>query len=187
MRTAVGFAEQILDGLACAHGKRIIHCDVKPENFILFSNNLLRLSDFGIARVAFRTVDASGSGTVGYLAPEQAMGRPSLRSDVFSAGLVLYRMFSGSLPEWPFERPHPGMDRLKRNTSPRFISFLVRALEVKPARRFKDAGHMLESFRVLKRKWKVPAARGTCKRCGWGQVNASWDYCPWCGKSMRRR
>jgi serine/threonine protein kinase len=83
-RTIVELAEQMLAAVAFAHGKRVMHCDIKPENFILFSENRLRLADFGIAKTALRTIQASGSGTVGYVAPEQAMGRPSLRSDVFS-------------------------------------------------------------------------------------------------------
>ena len=60
------FTEQMLAGVAFAHEQRIIHCDIKPENLILFANGRLMLTDFGIAKVAFRTIRASGSGTVGY-------------------------------------------------------------------------------------------------------------------------
>ncbi len=150
VRKAVELAQQILEALAYAHHRRIIHCDVKPENFLLFGEHRLRLCDFGIAKVAWKTIDASGSGTVGYLAPEQAMGKPSLRSDVFSAGLLLYRMFSGELPEWPFEQPLPGMVRLRQRVHPEFIRFLLRALEVKPHKRYHDAVQMLEVFRRLR-------------------------------------
>ncbi|HRX87010.1 MAG TPA: serine/threonine-protein kinase, partial [Phycisphaerae bacterium] len=73
----MSFASQMLEALAFAHRKGIMHGDVKPENFILFPENVLRLADFGIARFARHTVHASGSGTVGFLAPEQALGRPS--------------------------------------------------------------------------------------------------------------
>ena len=78
----VDLARQVLEAVAHAHEHRIIHCDIKPENFILFPGNRLRLTDFGISRLAARTVLASGSGTVGYVAPEQAMGRASFQSDV---------------------------------------------------------------------------------------------------------
>ena len=98
-------ARQGLAALAYAHEHKIIHCDIKPENFILFPDNQLKLADFGFAKRCVRTLKASGSGTIDYIAPEQAMGRPKFQSDVFSMGLVLYRLFSGKLPEWPFEWP----------------------------------------------------------------------------------
>jgi len=83
MAMLIDFADQLLDALAYAHSERVLHCDVKPENLILFGRDNLMLADFGIAKTALRTIKASGSGTLGYLAPEQAMGRPSPRSDVF--------------------------------------------------------------------------------------------------------
>src|SRR5688572_26896533 len=67
LKTAFEFVEQLLEALAYAHTRKIIHCDVKPENLLLFPDNRLRLADFGIAKVAMRTIKGSGSGTVGYL------------------------------------------------------------------------------------------------------------------------
>lgn len=148
--TRMCFARQMIDAVAYAHRQRIIHCDIKPENFILFANNRLRLTDFGIAKIAYdRTVKASGSGTIGYIAPEQAMGKPTLRSDVFSLGLVLYRMFSGQLPEWPFRWPQPGYERLRGKVHPSLIAFLRKAIDVKPRKRFRDAAQMQEAFDEL--------------------------------------
>ena len=69
--TGLGFVEQMLSAVACAHEHRIIHCDLKPDNFLVFANNRLRLTDFGIARVALRTLKGSGTGTVGYIAPSR--------------------------------------------------------------------------------------------------------------------
>ncbi len=146
---ALDLGEQMLEGLAYAHAHWIMHCDVKPENLILFPDNHLRLADFGIAKVALRTMEASGTGTVGYMAPEQAMGKPSFRSDVFSAGLVLYRMLSGRLPEWPFEWPPPGHARLRRRLTPAFLGFLRRAIQVDHRRRFPNAEQMLASYQKL--------------------------------------
>ena len=147
-QTAMGYAEQLVDALAYAHQKRIIHCDIKPDNIIVFPQGLVRLADFGIAKVALRTrtIYGSGQGTVGYIAPEQAMGKPSFRSDVFSMGLVLYRMFSGELPEWPFDWPLPGASRLRRTVSPEFAEFLRRALEVRERKRFRDGVAMRNAF-----------------------------------------
>jgi serine/threonine-protein kinase len=151
-RTALEFAEQMLEALAHAHKNRIIHCDIKPENFILFNGKRLRLTDFGIAKIAQTrwTLYASGTGTLGYVAPEQAFGKPTLRSDVFSLGVVLYRMFSGHLPEWPYQWPPPGYDRLKASLPATFISFLKKALEIDERKRFRDGAQMLTAFRRLK-------------------------------------
>ncbi|MCZ7647278.1 MAG: serine/threonine-protein kinase [Planctomycetota bacterium] len=169
VKAALEYAEQIFEALAFAHRKKIIHCDVKPENFILFPGNRLRLADFGIAKFARRTLSASGSGTVGYIAPEQALGRPSLRSDVFSAGLIVYQMLAGELPQWPFRWPFKGVKRLKERVHPELVEFLRRALAVEEEKRFRDAVQMLQVFRRLKpranrsasvrRKKKRPKAR----------------------------
>ncbi|MBT4865837.1 MAG: serine/threonine protein kinase [Planctomycetaceae bacterium] len=147
LETKITFARQMVDAVAYAHRHRIIHCDIKPENFILFADNRVRLTDFGIAKIAYdRTVKASGSGTIGYIAPEQAMGKPSLRSDVFSLGLVLYRMFTGQLPEWPFQWPMAGHERLKGKVHPRLIALIRKAIDVNPRKRFRDGGQLQETF-----------------------------------------
>jgi serine/threonine-protein kinase len=150
METAIDFARQMLSAVGYAHDQRIVHCDIKPDNFILFENNRLRLTDFGVAKVARRTLRASGAGTLGYMAPEQAMGRPSFRSDVFALGLVLYRMFAGHLPEYPFQWPPPGYRQLQKKLHPSLIALLRRSLELAPQKRFADAGAMLAAFNRVK-------------------------------------
>lgn len=138
--------EQLLEALAYAHAKRIMHCDVKPANVILFDGTDARLSDFGLARHARKTVVASGSGTLGYMSPEQAMGRPSFRSDVFSAAMILYRMLTGELPEWPFRWPLPAHAKLRRKASAAQIAFLRRCLQVDHRKRYANAGTMLRMY-----------------------------------------
>jgi len=163
--TILDFSEQLLSALAFAHRKRIIHCDLKPENLILFPDNQLRLADFGIAKVARKTVSTSGAGTIGYMAPEQAMGKPSMRSDVFSAGLLIYRMASGQLPRWPFRWPMEGHERLERTLQPGLIRILKRALQVDEQKRFPSAVQMLEAFqrvprsRPLRRNGNTPTGK----------------------------
>jgi serine/threonine-protein kinase len=151
MATATGIelAAQALEAVAYAHSKRVIHCDIKPENFILFPGNKLRLGDFAFAKRCTRPLKASGSGTLGYIAPEQAMGRPMFQSDVFSLGLVFCRMFAGALPEWPYDWPPAGFERLRRRLSPEFIELLRRSLRVKPSQRFRDAIQMQHAFREV--------------------------------------
>jgi len=146
--SALSWADQLLQALAFAHASRVIHCDVKPDNLLLMQDGRVCLTDFGIAKIAHRTLrDGSGSGTIGYLAPEQALGKPSFRSDVFSAGLVIYRMLSGELPEWPFEWPLPGLRRLERRVAPGTVEILRRALQVHARQRYTDAGQMLQAWR----------------------------------------
>jgi len=152
IKTIVDLCDQMLAALAFAHGKRIMHCDVKPENFILFPENRLRLTDFGIAKVARRTLVGSGTGTIGYIAPEQAMGQPSFRSDVFSLGLVFYKMLTGHLPSWPFEWPPPGIERLRKTVHPDVLAMLRRSLEVDHRKRYADAGRLYIAFRKLRPK-----------------------------------
>lgn len=150
-KTALSYTEQLLDALAYAHEVRVIHCDIKPDNVILFPEGHVRLADFGIAKVALRTrtIMGSGQGTVGYIAPEQAMGKPSFRSDVFSMGLLIYRMFAGELPAWPFDWPLPGAERLRRTVSRDFIAFVRRAIEVRERKRFRDGVQMQRAFQKV--------------------------------------
>lgn len=148
---ALSYGEQLLAALAHAHEQRVIHCDVKPENLILFGEERLRLADFGLAKVATGTITASASGTIGFMAPEQALGHPSARSDVFSAGLVIYRMLTGVLPQWPYDWPPPGHDRLQR-TAPELGEVLARAIQVDARRRYRDAAQMLTAYRKAQRQ-----------------------------------
>jgi len=150
--TALYFATQAIDALAHAHANKIIHCDVKPENFILFPGNRLRLTDFGFSKVALRTVKASGSGTLGYLAPEQAMGRPMFQSDVFALGLVIYQMFAKKLPEYPYDWPMVGHDRIRSKLRRRTVQWLRTALEFRHQDRYQNVVEMQEEFRAIRFK-----------------------------------
>jgi len=147
---ALSYMEQLLDALACAHRNKVVHLDVKPENLILFPEHRLRLADFGLARVARRTMSASGSGTLGYIAPEQALGKPSMRSDVFSAGLIMWKLMSGGLPEWPFKWPYPKHERAAKSWHPALIQVIRRALAVDEKKRYPTAVAMRIAFNKAK-------------------------------------
>jgi serine/threonine-protein kinase len=150
LKTALAWSGQLLDAVAYAHQRKIVHCDIKPENVLVFSDGQIRLTDFGIAKISHRTIVANGTGTVGYMAPEQAMGRPSARSDVFSLGLLIYRMMSGVWPEWPFDWPPAGAAKLRaRGVHPDLLKFLRRSMQVRASSRFRDAGVMSREFKLL--------------------------------------
>lgn len=146
VESSLDVIEQVLEAVAYAHRHRIVHCDIKPENVILFSDGRVRLADFGIAKVAQKTIRGSGTGTVGYMAPEQAMGKPSLRSDVFSVGLLMYRMLAGEWPEWPFEWPGPAYARLRSRAHPDLISVIRKATELIPRKRYRDGDQLLNAY-----------------------------------------
>jgi len=177
LRTAMHYSEQMLEALAFAHRKKVIHCDIKPDNFILFPHDRLKLGDFGIAKLASRyTMSASGSGTVGYVAPEQALGKLSLRSDVFSVGLIIYRMLTGQLPSWPFEWPPPGYDRLRGKVHPDFIAFLRRSIEVDARKRYPSAVQMLANFKRVRGKVENPVARRRRRRTARNGMRNGLDW-----------
>lgn len=173
IETFLALAEQMLAAVAHAHQRSVIHCDVKPENFILFPEGRIRLTDFSISKMALRTVIGSGSGTLGYVAPEQAMGKTSFRSDVFSLGLIFYQMLSGELFEWPFRWPGPEDAKVRRKVPPTFIAWLRRSLDIEPARRFRDAAEMLTTFQRLRPHVRRHQATQVRKRHG-GNTRRDW-------------
>ncbi len=99
---AVEITYQILEGLAHAHSKGVIHRDIKPDNIQILANGTIKITDFGIARLTFQpnlTMDGQVFGTPSYMSPEQVVGREiDPRSDLFSVGVVLYEMISGQKP-----------------------------------------------------------------------------------------
>jgi serine/threonine protein kinase len=112
IRKLLGIAAQIADGLAKAHNAGIVHRDLKPENVMLTKDGLVKILDFGLAKLAHPEVERGQTeeaptvsqgttpgivmGTVGYMSPEQASGHPvDYRSDQFSFGSVLYEMATG--------------------------------------------------------------------------------------------
>ena len=102
----LALAAQACAGLGHAHERGVVHRDVKPANLLLRPDGVLKIADFGIAQAADATrLTAAGTvvGTAAYLAPEQARGEPvGPPADVFSLGVVLYRLLTGALP-WPVE------------------------------------------------------------------------------------
>jgi serine/threonine-protein kinase len=148
---ALDYIEQMLRGLAFAHEKKVIHRDLKPSNLLLYPGGRLCLADFGLALVARHTLmSATGSGTVMYLAPEQAHGYPCLASDVFAAGLISYQLLTRVLPKWPYEWPYEGFNVLKRKLPVEIHGFLKKSTRLRHTERYVDAVEMLKAFERLK-------------------------------------
>ena len=147
---------QILSALAYAHKHKIIHRDIKPENVILFEDGTARLTDFGIAKIVEKTlIRGEGTGTIGYMAPEQAYGQTTYASDIFSVGILFYELLTGKLPPWPFEWPYPNHKYLLQKIPPAMIHFIKKATAFKPVRRYPNAMIMEQAWEKAVKQWKM--------------------------------
>jgi eukaryotic-like serine/threonine-protein kinase len=150
IRESLAIIAQAADGLAYAHSMGVIHRDIKPANLMIAENGVLKIMDFGIARVrGSQRLTRTGSivGTLAYMAPEQLRGEEGDEaSDLYSLAIVLYEMLSGSPPfsatsEYDLmqaqinQRPERLIPRVP-GLSPALEAALLRALSKKPAQRF---------------------------------------------------
>ena len=100
-RESLHFITQIMRGLSHAHSRGVIHRDIKPQNIMILRDGSVKVADFGIACLenSAQTLTQEALGSVHYISPEQARGeRTDPRSDIYSAGVVLYEMLTGRLP-----------------------------------------------------------------------------------------
>ena len=163
-REALHFITQIVKALGHAHGRGIIHRDIKPHNVMVLRDGSVKVADFGIARVSsggHSTLTQEALGSVHYISPEQARGSHiDARSDLYSAGVVLYEMITGRLP---FEGDTPVSVAIQHINSiplsPRELdpslpealeAITMKAMAPKPDNRYSSADEMLadlEEFR----------------------------------------
>ncbi|HKU35863.1 MAG TPA: Stk1 family PASTA domain-containing Ser/Thr kinase [Paenarthrobacter sp.] len=99
-RLALALIDPVIAGLAAAHGTGLIHRDIKPENVLIADDGRIKVADFGLARAVTATTSTGALiGTVAYLAPELVLGKAAdARSDIYSAGIMLYEMLTGKQP-----------------------------------------------------------------------------------------
>jgi beta-lactam-binding protein with PASTA domain/predicted Ser/Thr protein kinase len=152
---AIDYARQILAALRVAHRSGLVHRDIKPHNVVADDEGRLKVTDFGIARAGPSQMTEAGSiiGTAQYLSPEQAQGAPvNETSDLYSLGIVLYELLTGSVPftgETPVEIAMKHLSKVpeppsrKRVDVPRDLDLVVmRALAKDPAERYQNAEEM---------------------------------------------
>jgi beta-lactam-binding protein with PASTA domain/tRNA A-37 threonylcarbamoyl transferase component Bud32 len=152
---AIDFAAQICSGLAYAHRQGLLHRDVKPANILVTKDDVVKISDFGIARaVTTQTMSMTQAGivmgSVFYVSPEQAQGHELHEtSDLYSLGIVLYQMLTGHLPyagESPIaialkhvSAPVPHVDADEPSVSPALAAIVRKLMQKDPADRFPSA------------------------------------------------
>ena len=152
---AISFTRDVLVALRFAHRKGVVHRDIKPHNVMADADGRLKVTDFGIARAGASQMTEAGSiiGTAQYLSPEQARGSAvDQRSDLYSVGVVLYELLTGTVPftgESPVEiamkhlSDTPQPPSVKRPDIPPDLDMIVlRALAKNPEDRFQTAEEM---------------------------------------------
>lgn len=156
-RVALDIVRQIASALAHAHEQRLLHRDIKPENVLIFADDRAVLADFGVSRFA-HSLDRtfSQAGTLGYLAPEQAYGRPRFASDVFSLGVMAYELLTGALLSWPFEWPTTGHERFEAKVPEPVRPVLRRAVQFRPEKRFVDGMEFHRAFTTALERAEAP-------------------------------
>ena len=163
---AVRILREVTDALAYAHRQGIVHRDIKPENILIQDGHAV-LADFGIAAALSGGASESGPrltgtgmslGTVGYMAPEQALGERNVdaRADVYAVGVVGYEMFAGDPPFTGatdqailvahLTKEAQRVDSVRPDTPPTIAAAIARALEKDPAARFQTASEFRDAL-----------------------------------------
>ena len=177
----VRLAVQIAEALSAAHAAGIVHRDVKPENVMVRRDGYAKLLDFGLAKTIerdiTRTADRSPTaaltsaglvmGTMRYMSPEQALGRPlDARSDIFSFGVVLYEMLTSRHPfagesdlDVVHAIVHSPMEPPPEGVTPRLLHALEQALKKNPADRWQSTAHVATELRAIRQSEEAVVTR----------------------------
>ena len=153
---------QVTDGMAHAHDAYIIHRDIKPQNIMMLSNGMIKITDFGVATALNSTQltqTNSVMGTVHYLPPEQASGKGStIKSDIYSMGIMMYELLAGFVPYKGDSAVEIALKHLKeplpsvRKTYPEIPqsieNVIIKATAKNPKNRYKDAREMHEDIKT---------------------------------------
>ncbi len=171
----LSFASQMAEGLQCAHAAGVLHRDLKPGNVMITSEDRVKILDFGLAKFlipqqasgseAATTADATSSagialGTVGYMSPEQALGKPlDARTDLFALGAVLFEMATGRAPfegetlaavfDQLLNRQPPAPRELNPALPASLSALIEKALEKDPEQRYASAEVLLDDLKHI--------------------------------------
>ncbi|HLJ83037.1 MAG TPA: Stk1 family PASTA domain-containing Ser/Thr kinase [Candidatus Eremiobacteraceae bacterium] len=172
-QVAIDYAAQICNGLAYAHRQGLLHRDIKPANILITKDDVVKLSDFGIARAMSQQTMAMTRpglimGSVYYLSPEQAQGHELHEtSDLYSVGVVLYQMLMGQLPyvgDSPVtvalkhvSDPVPAIDPETTGISPALAAIVNKLLQKRPDHRFQSASEVASALREARERPAVAA------------------------------
>lgn len=165
---AIDYAAQVCNGLAYAHRQGLLHRDIKPANILVTKDDVVKLSDFGIARAVSQQTMAMTKpglvmGSVFYLSPEQAQGHELHESsDLYSVGVVLYQMLTGKVPyggESPVTvalkhigDPVPTLDTAELGVSPALAAIVNKLLQKNPQSRFASASDVASALREARER-----------------------------------
>ena len=164
---AVDYATQALSGLGHAHEQGVLHRDIKPSNLLVRSDGVVKVTDFGVAKLeGGQRLTSTGVavGTVWYMSPEQIRGETAdLRTDIYAMGVTLFEMLCGDPPfdsdsDYEVRRCHveeraPDLSKRIQGLSPAITAAVARALDKRPERRFPSAASFAEAL-----KYEAPAA-----------------------------
>ena len=151
----VHYARQMLDGLHRLHAAGIVHRDMKPFNILLTEDDTVKICDFGLSKLRNEKIQVPQSLKVGspfYAAPEQEANPNQVdhSADLYSVGVMIYRMLTGQLPQKPFKPA----SHLNSGLDPAWDDFLARALSSQPNSRYPDAPAMSAHLMTLFRRWE---------------------------------
>lgn len=175
-RKALEIIDQLATALEHAHAHGVVHRDIKPQNMMLNENGLLKVLDFGIARIP-TLPSLTQSGFIGspyYASPEQAMGEEvDIRSDIYSAGIVLYELLSGNIPfdaksPWSIISQHitsepPPIDLPDGEIPDNVKTLLSRMLAKRPEERFQNPTALRQAIAAVLTGQPVPDNIGTAE------------------------
>ena len=145
VRKAANLAMQLCEALAFAHHHKILHRDIKPGNIMISEDDQVKVADFGLARPITGEAEENPFGTPDYAAPEiLGKGAVDQRADIFAAGVVLYEMLTGRVPQQP-RRSVQEFAPL----SPRWDELIDKATHADPAKRFQDVAEFRAHIAML--------------------------------------